>query len=251
MKRTAVILASSVVLALALSPLLVGQMQQNAMLRQARHYRDLADANALSEVIAKGQAQASQNKTYESYLQLALLQNWMCEVAYDHQDTAAVKAAAEAGVRAANMAIQLSPNSSDAHWLLGSLMAQLIPLVPGGGMRYGMKATSEVEKAIALDPKNANAYVSRGTDYYFTPAMFGGSKTKAVAMLEKAIALDPASDAAAAAHIWLAQIYQQQGKHPDAMREISAARKLGTDRRWTQYVYQTIESGKQTAAGTQ
>jgi tetratricopeptide (TPR) repeat protein len=211
---------------------------------QARRARDLGDIESLQKMIASARGQAAQKKDFASMVQLALFEDWMCEVAHGHNDDRAVKEAAEAGVEAAEQAVQMNSNSSEAHWLLGDLLGQLIPHVFGGGMRYGAQSTREVETAIQLDPKNANAYVSRGTGYYFTPAMFGGSKDKAVEMFRKAIELDPSSDAADTAHIWLAQIYDQQGKHEDALREIAAARKINPERKFAQFVYQQIASEK-------
>jgi len=210
----------------------------------ARHARDVGDVESLQKMIANARDQAAQKKDFANTVQLALLEDWMCEAAHSHNNDTAVKESAQAGVQAAEQAVQLNSNSSEAHQLLGDLLGQLIPHVFGGGMRYGARSTREIETAIQLDPKNANAYVSRGTAYYFTPAMFGGSKEKAVEMFGKAIELDPSSDAAGTAHIWLAQIYDQQGKHEDALREIAEARKLNPDRRFAQFIYEQITSAK-------
>jgi superkiller protein 3 len=110
-----------------------------------------------------------------------------------------------------------------------------------GGMRYGKHAGSELEKAIQLDPKNANAYVGRAIGYFFTPSAFGGSKDKAAEMLNQAIQIDSKSDRA---HIWLARVYLAQGKHDDAVKQIDEALRIDPNRAFAKWVQQQIEEGK-------
>jgi Tfp pilus assembly protein PilF len=62
-------------------------------------------------------------------------------------------------------------------------------------MRYGRESTSEIEKAIELDPKNVNAYIARAISYFCTPSAFGWSPENAVEMLKKAISLDSTREA--------------------------------------------------------
>jgi len=165
----------------------------------------------------------------------------MYEAAQAHHDNKLLKESAQGGIAAAEKAVKLNANSSEAHRLLGHLLSELIPHVFAGGMRYGSRSTAEVEKAIQLDPRNAEAYVDRGTNYFFTPEMFGGSKEKAIEMLKKAIDLDPNSDTA---HAWLASVYQATGRHNDARREIQEALRLNPDRGFAKYVSSQIASGK-------
>ena len=105
------------------------------------------------------------------------------------------------------------------------------------------KPVSQAE-SIELDPRNAHAYIARAYNYFFTPAMFGGSKPKAVEMLKKAVEIDPASDAADTAHILLAQAYFDLVQRDDALREIQEALRLNPERRWAQNVNQQITLGK-------
>lgn len=140
-------------------------------------------------------------------------------------------------MEAAKKATELDPKSSEAHRLEGDLLGQLIPHVFAGGMRYGRESTSEIEKAIELDPKNANAYIARAVSYFYTPSAFGGSHEKAVEMLKKAVSLDSTSDTA---HIWLARVYLEDNKSSDALREINQARQSNPERGFAQSVYNQV-----------
>lgn len=208
------------------------------VIAQAREARDRGDVQALQSIIASVQGKASSGG--QAYIRLALFEDWLCEAARVHQDNKLLKEAAEAGVDAARKAARLDPDSSQAHWLTGDMLGQLIPLVFAGGMRYGPQSNREVEKALQLDPKNANAYVTRAVAYYFSPAMFGGDKQKAVEFLRKAIELDPSSDAAATAHVWLARADLAQGRKREALQEIQAALKIDPRRLLAQQLQRQV-----------
>lgn len=210
-------------------------------LAEARMARDHADVQALGTAIKRAQNWASETNGFNSYLRLALLEEWMCEAGHGHGDDKLVKESAQAGIAAAEKAVKLNPNSSEAHQLLAALLGELIPHVFGGGPRYGPRSTREAEKAIQLDPKNAEAYVDRARSYFFTPQMFGGSKEKAIEMLKKAIALGPDSDTG---HIWLAQAYQATGRHDDALGEINEALRLNPERGFAKLVSSQIAQDK-------
>ena len=203
----------------------------------ARKARDSASISELQKAVAMARKEASEKKSLEAYLRLALFDVWLCEAAEAHEDKQVFKQAAEEGVAAAEKAVELNPNSSDAHQLLGDLLNQLIPYVFGGGMRYGKRATDELDLAIKLNPKNVEAYVSRAISYYYTPESFGGSKPQAFEMLKKAVEIDPKQDSP---HIWLALFYLDVDKKDDALREINLALKANPDRAFTKFVHSQI-----------
>jgi tetratricopeptide (TPR) repeat protein len=207
----------------------------------ARNARDRGSVEELQKAIVKLKAEADQKKNLAVYLQLALFNVWLCEAAEDNQNDAVSKDAAEAGVAAAEKAVAIDPRSSDAHQLLGDLLSQLIPHVYGGGMKYGKRATDEMDRALELDPRNVDAYVSRALSFYYTPASFGGSKTRAIEMLKKAVEINSAEDSP---HIWLATFYLEDGKQADALREINQARSTNPDRAFTKFVYGMVTSSK-------
>lgn len=200
----------------------------------ARKARDSASVEELQKIIAKTKNEAAENNSPEVYLRLALFHVWLCEAIESSQKNDLFKQAAEDGVAAAEKAVALNPNSSEAHQLLGDLLNQLIPHVFGGGMRYGARATDEIEKALELNPKNVDALVSRAIIYYYTPDKFGGSRQKAFEMLEKAVGIDAKADSP---RIWLAFFYLGAKKNQEAFKHISVAREINPDRTFTNYVY--------------
>jgi tetratricopeptide (TPR) repeat protein len=200
---------------------------------RARQARDRGDVDGLETLLKSAHEGASQTGSLDSYIRIAVFADWLVEAAQDHQNDKLIKRAAEEGVAAAETAAKLSPNSSEAHRLLGELLGELIPHVFAGGIRYGERSTKEIERAIQLDPHNPNAYVARATSYFFTPQKFGGSKEKAADMLKKAIATEPDSDAAETAHVWLAVVYQALGQKENAVSEITQAVKLNPERQFT------------------
>src|SRR5437764_8183389 len=96
----------------------------------ARIARDRADAAAIRREISVVTA----NNTFDAQLRVASLDYWLCEVLYESSDTKGIRAAAEHGIAAAERAVKLRPQSSEAHRLLGDLLGQLIPHVFAGGM---------------------------------------------------------------------------------------------------------------------
>ena len=221
--------------------LLASPRADDARFIQTRKARDHADVDALRAAIATAQGEASRQNSLDAYLRLAVFDDWLFEAASDRQDKKVAKQAAEAGLAAAEKAAQLNPTSSEAHRLLGGFLGELIPYVFAGGMRYGPRSTREADRAIELDSKNANAYIARANDYFYTPETFGGNKQKAIDLLKHAIEIDPSSDTA---HIVLAQDYLATGRRDDALREINEAKRLNPDRIYAQQVSAQINSKK-------
>ncbi|HZQ24721.1 MAG TPA: tetratricopeptide repeat protein [Terriglobales bacterium] len=210
-------------------------------LASARRARDQADIAALSRLVEEASADARRQNTAAAYQRVAQLDLWLCEAGHVHNENKLIKKAAEDGIAASAKAVSLDANSSEGHRLYGDLLGELIPHMTMGGMRYGKHAASELDKAVQLDPKNANAYVGRAIGYYFTPSAFGGSKDKAAEMLTQAIETDPQCDRA---HIWLARVYLAEGKHDDALTEIQDALRIDPDRSFAKWVQQQIAAGR-------
>ncbi len=60
-----------------------------------------------------------------------------------------------------------------------------------GGMAYGKRAQTENDRALALDPDNAEAHLSKGIELYYKPWFVGGSVPRALAEFERANSLRP------------------------------------------------------------
>lgn len=195
----------------------------------AQLLRDSGNAGALKAAVDESRRGAG----FEAQLRSAQLSFWLCEALYAVNRPGEIKAAAQAGIASAERAIQLQPNSSEAHRLLGDLLGQLIPHVFAGGMRYGARSSREIDKALQLDPKNAEAHIARATSYFYTPSAFGGSKEKAISELRTALELAPKSDTA---RIWLAQVYGDLKQMDRATEELREALRLNPQRKFTQYV---------------
>ena len=210
-------------------------------LTAARKARDLGDVKTLQNEITKAEKKADETKSFEDYLRLALLHDWMCEAAESSNNRPLVKDAAQAGVAVAEIAVKLNPNSSKAHQLLADLLGQLAPHVTGGGMKYGQRSVNEADKAIELDPKNGDAYITRAISYLYTPEAFGGNKQKAFEFFSKAKELDPQADSP---HIWLALFHLEAGKTDEALREINEARRLNPGRKFAEFVFEQLSANK-------
>jgi tetratricopeptide (TPR) repeat protein len=214
-----------------------GQETAAVAIRQGTIARDKGDIDSLRELVRNAGDLATKVNSFDANLRLALLSAFLVEAAHDHHDDKIVKQASQDGVAAAERAVKLNVESSEAHRLVGTLLGELIPHVMAGGMRYGPRSTQEIEKAMQLDPRNANAYVARGNAYFFTPKAFGGDKDKAIDTWNKAIAIAPGSDAAQTAHILLARAYKSLGKPDDATKQIDEALKINPDREFAKLVH--------------
>jgi len=133
-------------------------------------------------------AGSDSKKWYES----AFAYSYLAEVQYELRDKAASERAAEAGVKDADKAISLNANNADYYRVLGTLCGQVIPANPiMGAIAYGKRAKEALDKAIQMDPKSARAHVAHGVGFYYLPASFGGGPDNAMKDYRQAIALDP------------------------------------------------------------
>jgi tetratricopeptide (TPR) repeat protein len=212
--------------------------EEQAGVVPARDARDRASIDDLSAIINREKESASAHDPFAVNIRLALFQTWMCEAAQVHKKSQLVKQAAQDGLSAAERAVTLNQRSSQAHQLVGELLSRLIPQVFGGGMRYGKRAAEEMDKAIQLDPKNADAYVSRAVSYYYTPRAFGGGTDKAFEFLQKAVELDRNADTP---HIWRAIFHLEEKQIKEAFREILVAQEINPNRAFSKSIADQIK----------
>jgi tetratricopeptide (TPR) repeat protein len=161
------------------------------VLSDARNRQDVA---ALKQAAAQaGAAAGKQPQDAAAQYRAAEAQSTLAEVELELRNKGAAKTAAEAGIRAARRAIELKPNVAEYHRMLGTLCGQVIPADLLLAFKYGGCARSSIEQAIKLDPSSSAAYLSRGVGNYYLPSAFGGGVDLAIRDFEKAIALDPKS----------------------------------------------------------
>ena len=86
-------------------------------------------------------------------------------------------------------AIELEDNFSDAHALLASAYGQKLGLKPHLGMVLGHETKRVLEKSKRLEGNNPRVVLTDGMSDYYTPAMFGGDKQRAISKMEHALEL--------------------------------------------------------------
>ena len=86
-------------------------------------------------------------------------------------------------------AIELEDSFSDAHALLASAYGQKLGLKPHLGMALGPETKRVLEKSKRLDGNNPRVVLIDGMSDYYTPAVFGGDKQRAISKLEHALEL--------------------------------------------------------------
>lgn len=118
--------------------------------------------------------------------------------------------------------IAKDPKSSDIHVWKGRIMGSLAQRNPADMMKYGMGAMQEFEKAVALDPSNADAHLGRGIGRMTAPAGFGGDVDGAIADFEAAIARKPSPEA----YFRLGEAFKKKGLNDKAAAAYEKALEL-------------------------
>ncbi len=154
--------------------------------------RDRQDLATLDRLIAESKAGAADAKASEAQYRLALANSYAAEVAMELRDKKKSEAYAEAGMDPAQKALADKAGDAEYHRLLGQLCGQVIPANPlMGALKFGPCARDEITKALQLNDKLALAYVSRGVGNYYLPVSMGGGIDEALKDFDKAAAIDP------------------------------------------------------------
>jgi tetratricopeptide (TPR) repeat protein len=192
--------------------------------------RDRQDRAAIDRIIADSRAAADkeQNDPNAQY-RLAVAESVAAEVAIEQKDKVKGREFAESGMRAAEKAVSLNANSSEYNRILGTLCGQMVSSQGLAGLKYGSCALKSVNRAIELDPKSSDAYLSHGVGNYYLPAAFGGGIEPAIKDFEKAIELNPKS---ADAYLWLGIALRKENKSPEARKAFAKSLELNPNRIW-------------------
>jgi len=156
-----------------------------------RKIRDAQDKRTLELVAAGARARADKSPKDANLQYLAALATSLqAEVLMEQRDKKGSSAVAETGMGYAKRAVELNQWWGEYHRLLGALCAQTIPGNLILAMRYGRCAMDEVNTAVQQQPKSSIAWLSKGVGNFYLPPQFGGGPEQSLSDIKKAIALD-------------------------------------------------------------
>lgn len=165
-----------------------------------------------------------------AWIRVALSHSYIAEVAMEVGDKRGSQSAAEEGAKAAEKALALNPNVADFYRVYGTLCGQVIPANPiMGALAYGRKAKESLDKAIAMDPKSARAYLAHGVGYYYLPVNFGGGPENAMKDFRQALSLDAKL---ADAYLWTGIAQRKLRQNAQARESFNKALQLSPTRVW-------------------
>ena len=153
--------------------------------------RDKQDLPALTQLAAQaGAAAAKAPKDAAAQYRGALAYSYLAEVQIELRDRKAGRQAAEQGIQFAEKAVALKPANAEYYRLLATVYGQAVTDLMSG-LTYAPKAKVAINKAVEKAPKSSMMYVARGVGNYYVPAQLGGGPKVAIPDFQKAIQLDP------------------------------------------------------------
>ena len=192
--------------------------------------RDRQDRTALEKLAGEFRAQAEKDpKDAGAQYRFALAESYFAEVAIETRDKVAAKNAAQAGIDAAERAVAIKGDSSEYQRLLGTLCGQAVSANTLAALKYGKCALNSVNRAIELDPKSSNNYLSHGVGNYYLPPAFGGGIELAIKDFRKAIELNPKN---ADAYLWLGVALRKDNQNAEARKALAKSLELNPNRLW-------------------
>ena len=192
--------------------------------------RDRQDRAALEKLAGDLRALADKDpKDAAAQYRFALAESYFAEVAIETRDKGAAKNAAQAGIDAAERAVNLKADSPEYQRLLGTLCGQAVSANTLAALKYGKCALNSVNRAIELDPKSSINYLSHGVGNYYLPPAFGGGIDLAIKDFRKAIELNPKN---ADAWLWLGVALRKDNQHAEAHKAIAKSLELNPNRLW-------------------
>jgi len=192
--------------------------------------RDRQDRAALEKIAGDLRSAAEKDsKDAAAQYRVALAESYSAEVAIEIRDKVAAKNAAQAGIDAAERAVNLKPDSPEYQRILGTLCGQIISGNGMAALKYGKCALTAVNKAIELDPKSSMAYLSHGVGNYYLPPALGGGLELAIKDFRKAIELNPKN---ADAWLWLGIALRRVNQAEEARQAIAKSVELNPNRLW-------------------
>jgi tetratricopeptide (TPR) repeat protein len=158
------------------------------------------------------------------------------------------KAALEAGIAAARVAIAIDPKRPDGHFWLAANMGAL---AESFGMRQGIRYRGAIKDALLTALKIDPAFLDGSADralgrwYYKVPGLFGGSNKRSEEHLRKSLSYNPDS---VITHLFLGDTLADMGRKDDARKEYQAAIDAPFDPEWAPEDRRFKEQAKQLLA---
>jgi Flp pilus assembly protein TadD len=191
--------------------------------------RDMQDRAALEKLLNdSADAAAKVPADAEAQYRAALAASYLAEVEIEQHDKKSARAAAEKGIKSAEKAVSLKPDSAEYYRVLATLYGQAITDIMSG-LSYGPKAKDAVNKAVEKAPNSSSVYVARGVGNSYLPAQLGGGPAGAIPDFQKAIQLDPKN---AEAYLWLGVCLRQAHQDAEARQAFQKSLALNPNRVW-------------------
>jgi hypothetical protein len=166
---------------------------------------------------------------FESAWKLARADYWLG----GHAAAADRRAAFEDGMAAARTAVSLQPNRPEGHfWLAANMGALAESFGLRAGIKYRRPIKDELETVLRLDASFQQGSADRalGRWYFLVPGLFGGSHKRAEEHLRASLKNSPNSTAS---HFFLAELYRDDGRMPEARAELQAVIDAPLDPDWS------------------
>lgn len=208
---------------------------------------DLSDLTQISQLLnhnssAHQDAEADYIAAYADY-------RIACVGQYDVKANGqAINAALDrAEVRLLRLGNEDSSYRADALALLSSVYGMKIGMSPVKGPVLGIKAGSAAGQALKLAPNSGHVQLALGINKLFTPALFGGSTSEAMAAFDRAIVLLTDKHIEAGnwglddALIWKGIALQGQGDKDGARTSFTQALQVAPEHSWAKHLLAQLD----------
>jgi tetratricopeptide (TPR) repeat protein len=138
----------------------------------------------------------------------------------------------EQGIAAGQSAVTIDPNRPEGYfWMAASMGALAESFGLRAGLKYRKPIKAALEAALKLDPafQHGSADRALGRWYFKVPRLFGGDRKLSEHHLKAALAYNPHSTVT---HFFLFELFDAQGRHEEARRELQAVIDAPLDPDW-------------------
>ena len=174
-----------------LALILAGFMAAAAAPSPLETARDQQDRPTLERMFNEAAAAAAKTPNDpEAQYRAALAGSYLAGVDVEMHEKKPAHEVADRGIPFAEKAVSLKPDNGEYLRVLGTLYGQAVADLMSG-LRYGAKAKDTLAKAVEKSPKSSMVYVARGVGNLYLPTQLGGGPAVAMPDFQKAIELDP------------------------------------------------------------